>query len=746
MNSATDAATRADRLYDLIPVVYRLRDAKQGYSLKALLRVIAEQVNLVEDDITQLYENWFIETCQDWVVPYIGAIVGYQPLFDANETGDVLTPSGQARNRILIPRAEVANTIRFRRRKGTLHLLEDLASAIAGWPALAVEFYRLLGVTQNIDYLHLDRGRTAELRDGDALDNIDGPFDEFAHNVDVRRVNSSHFPGRENIPEVGVYLWRLKPYSVSIAPAYCFEEESPNCFLFSALGNDVPLYTLPRSTPAPRPSELDFPVPIRRRSFETQELEEKPGASTSGVPFYYGDGKSLQIWTGTPRQPVPVEQIVPADLSDWTYRPLPNQVAVDPVLGRILFPSGQTRKQGVWVSYCSGFSAEIGGGEYERPLSQPPSSKFYFVGENETLKSINDALKQWQTDAPQHAVIEITDSGVYVEQLNISLKSGQTLQLRAGRRKPSEGQSVSSLPSLWTRPVIRLLNWQTPQPDNLTVTGEAHTWFTIDGLLITGRGVQIEGDVSGVTIRHSTLVPGWGLQNNCEPQRATEASLELIGAPGCLTIEHSIVGAIQADRDEVKQEPLLLRISDSVVDATGPDRIALGAPNRRCAHATLSLWRSTVFGQVQSRALELAENSILMGVACICRRQSGCIRFCYVTPGSRTPRRYECQPDLVQQAVAALYAHGDITAQERVTLEQSETLRVEPEFNSVRYGTPTYCQLADACAPEITRGAEDESEMGVFHNLFQPQRADALRTRLDEYTPAGMDVGILFAT
>ena len=69
MNCATDAATRADRLYDLIPVVYRLRDAKQGYSLKALLRVIAEQVNLVEDDITQLYENWFIETCQDWVVP-----------------------------------------------------------------------------------------------------------------------------------------------------------------------------------------------------------------------------------------------------------------------------------------------------------------------------------------------------------------------------------------------------------------------------------------------------------------------------------------------------------------------------------------------------------------------------------------------------------------------------------------------------------------------------------------------------
>src|ERR1700674_3051841 len=341
MNAATQTASRADRLYDLIPVVYRLRDANQGYPLKALLHVIAEQVNLVEDDIAQLHENWFIETCQDWVVPYIGSLIGYRPLFDVNETGDVVTSQGQARNRILIPRAEVGNTIQFRRRKGTIRLLEELATAIARWPARAVEFYRLLGVTQNIDYLHMDRGRIAELRDGDALDNIGNTFDEFAHSVDVRRVNSHHFPGSRNIPEVGVFLWRLKSYSVTKGPAYCFEQESPNCFLFSALGNDTPLFTVPRNTLGRQPSELDVPTPIRRRSFETQEAAEKPGATTSGVPFYYGDGKSLQIWTGWPRQAVAASSVVPADLSNWKYRPLPNQVAVDPALGRIVFPPGQ---------------------------------------------------------------------------------------------------------------------------------------------------------------------------------------------------------------------------------------------------------------------------------------------------------------------------------------------------------------------------------------------------------------------
>ena len=129
-----------------------------------------------------------------------------------------------------------------------------------------------------------------------------------------------------------------------------------------------------------------------------------------------------------------------------------------------------------------------------------------------------------------------------------------------------------------------------------------------------------------------------------------------------------------------------------------------------------------------------------------CRRQIGCIRFSYLPPGSRTPRRYHCQPDLVEKAVAALFAKNEITPDERDELIESERLRVEPEFNSTRYGRAAYCQLAATCAVEIATGAEDESEMGAFHDLFQPQRAANLRTRLTEYTPAGINAGIIFAT
>ena len=740
MSSPGVRRPNADRLYDLLPAVYRLRDAERGYPLRALLQVISEQVNLVDADIAQLYENWFVETCQDWVVPYLGDLVGYTPLYDIGEPSFVQGARAQVRERILIPRREVANTVRLRRRKGTVAVLEDLATAVAGWPGRAVEFYRLLSYTQNINYLHLDRGRTVDIRDGDALDDLGSAFEEVAHIADVRCITARHFPEFYNIPSVGLFVWRLKTYSVTLAPAYIEEEQSPNCFVFSVLGNDTPLYNRSQKTAAHPPGRLNLPTPIPRRGLECFETTEASESTTSGIPYYYGEGKSFEIWTGSPRKLVDPNSIVVADLTDWTYRPLPGTVAVDPVLGRIAFPPTQTRRQSVWVTYNYAFSADMGGGEYARTLSQAAVYTLYLVGEGENFTRINDALTRWQTDAPANAVIEITDSGSYVEPISITLKPGQTLQLRAASGK---------------RPVIRLLNWQTAAPDNLTINGLANpdapgaeptSWFTLDGIVVTGRGVQVQGDVAGLTIRHSTLVPGWGLDCDCGPMRPTEPSLELDDAPNCVRIEHSIVGAIQVNRDEVREDPCRIYITDSIVDATSTDAIALGAPEKLCAFSILDIRRTTVLGQVQTHAIELAENCIFMGVITDCRRQQGCMRFCYVTAGSRTPKRYECQPDLVERAVLALAQQDNLTNSQRIALLQQERSRVEPEFNSTRYGTPTYCQLSDECAQGITRGADDESEMGAFHDLYQPQRAANLRARLSEYTPAGMTAGIIFAS
>jgi hypothetical protein len=75
-----------------------------------------------------------------------------------------------------------------------------------------------------------------------------------------------------------------------------------------------------------------------------------------------------------------------------------------------------------------------------------------------------------------------------------------------------------------------------------------------------------------------------------------------------------------------------------------------------------------------------------------------------------------------------------------------ELLRVRPLFESRRYGVPQYARLAVDGPPEIGEGAHDESEMGAFHDLFQPQRTANLRARLDQYTPAGTVAGIGYVT
>ena len=147
----------ADALYNLLPAVYRERDAALGISggpgpLADILGIIAGQLGLVDAEIDQLYDDAFIETCAPWVVPYIGDLIGYLPL-----SGTV--PGAMS------DRAEVANTIEYRRWKGTATILEQLAADVTGWTAVAVEFFERLTTTQYVNHVRLaspeDRRRAA---------------------------------------------------------------------------------------------------------------------------------------------------------------------------------------------------------------------------------------------------------------------------------------------------------------------------------------------------------------------------------------------------------------------------------------------------------------------------------------------------------------------------------------------------------------------------------------------------------
>lgn len=731
----TEPDPRRDRLYDLLPAIHRVRDAERGYPLKALLAVIAEQVNIVEDDIDGLYDNWFIETAQDWAVPYIGALVGYRPAVDGG-----LPPDADAceRPRALVPRREIAGLIAARRRKGTLALLEELARDVSGWPTRAVEFYRTLGWNQNINHAHLRRHRVAQISGRhavDALDLLDTPFDRVAHAVDVRR-------GGRNIPNLALYAWRLRSYCVTGTAAYCVEESGPHCFTFSVLGQDAPLYRNPEAEadPAQIAGEANLPAPIRRRAFKDR------------IDAFYGAGRSLLLWVDgwggwKSDAPVPASLIIAADLSGWRYDVPSGRIAVDPVLGRFAFAEGQLPKRGVRVSYCYGFPADIGGGEYARPRRVQAAAlgpradalKTYVVGKGKPFKKIGDALKRWHEDDPDDAVIELADSAVYVEPLAIDVRDHQSLAVRAADRR---------------RPVIRLIDWQTDLADALGVTLGVASRFVLDGVLVTGRPLHIAGRANGaeapgacpaeVIVRHCTLVPGWALDCGCDPRRPAEPSLELLHVAARVRIEHSIVGAIVVHADRVRRDPLVLDISDSIVDATSSQRRAIGAPGSDAiAHVVATIRRSTIFGIVEIHALLLGENSIFSNCVNVARRQLGCLRYSYVPAGCRTPRRHRCQPDGVIAAARLRYPDDPERREAEVAAEKQ---RVRPRFTARRYGKPAYAQLAQGCAAEIVRGADDDSEMGVYHDLYQPQRAARLRAQLAEYTPAGLDAALVFVT
>jgi len=575
------------RMYELLPAIHRVRDAAEGGPLEALIRVLAEQAAVVEEDLEQLYDDQFIETCARWVAPYIGDLIGYRTLYGVSAaTGS--------------PRAEVANTIAYRRRKGTASVLEQLARDVTGWNARVVEFFQLLATTQYMNHVRPFNHYAPNLRNWETLERLDTPFDTVAHTVDVGRISSGE--GLYNIPNIGIFLWRLGAYSLTRSPAVMVDATR---FLFSPLGNDSPLFTRPVSeaeiTHLAEP--LNVPDPISRRVLDAYKES------------YYGPDLSLELHVDGVA--VPAADIHSCNLEDagggaWAHEPVVG-VAVDPELGRIAFPAGQAPDT-VEVTYHYGFSADSSGGEYER--AETLAALLTPVEHVASPAAIQDALDNLTAGG----AVEIDDSGRYEEMLAIDVDPAARLELRAANAH---------------RPTA-VLNGE------LTIRGGADAEVTLNGLLLSGAALRVPAAGNGLrrlVLRHCTLVPGFTLDIDGEPAAPGQPSLIVEQDDVTVVLEHCIVGAIRA------VPGASFEMDDCIVDAHEPTAVAFADLDGTAAGAELRVVDSTIVGKVHTRCLELASNVIFLAALAepdtwtaavrAEQKQKGCVRFSWVPSPAR---------------------------------------------------------------------------------------------------------------
>jgi hypothetical protein len=676
-------------LYDLLPEYTRREDADRAVvpggsgPLRLLLDAAQSQGDLVYADIERLYDNFFVETCDPWVLSYIADLIGLDLIDDAAADN----------------RRDVARTIAYRRRKGTPSQLETMARDVTSYDCKLVEFFTRMQWVQNLIHLRPEALATVDMRDGPALARIGTAFDRTQHVADVRPAAQTQ--GLHAIKKIGFFLWRLEAIplrGVELTPA---PSPAPaGAYHFDVLGQPLPLFAAPppleRPVDAAWPRVGEFgvrgPIPpwlIAESPLDFWQTAVVPSTSTARSRGFDVMRTSGQRIVRTP---------LPCDLCDWRSAPAPpvppGSVAVDVRLGRLLFAPGEAPHRIILSDMFFGLAGEIGGGAYAQDRSLPllPNDvpDVHVVAQTGGTP-ISTALVALAGSTAGVRVVQIADSRTY---------SGETLPLPAS----FETLVIQAAPG--QRPTIVLSQTAaTPVFGGAPVSG---TLLILRGLQITGLGetLSFPDGIAEIRLEHCTIDPGGGPSSDGVNARGPGVLLVLepTAADATLAIDRSIVGALR-----LPAEMRCVSVRDSIVDGRpAGGALANGPP--------LAVERSTIFGSITCSVLDASE-SIFDDVVVALRRQDGCVRFCSFAPGSLTPRRYECPSDADR-----------------------------PEFTSTLFREPGYAQLALSCPVTIRGGGEDKGEIGVWAFLHEQRRIAHLRRRLAEYLPAGLIPVFVFAT
>lgn len=738
-----------DRIYELLPAIYRLRDAEAGGgALRDLMGVIAEQAEAMEEDIAALYRNWFIETCDPWVVPYIA------DLLDVRLTHDV------AANRALPQRAYVANTLAYRRGKGTLPVIEEVVRDTTGWITAAAEHMLDLSVTANMNHVRPSYPGTLDLRDAARLGLLDGAFDPGPRTAEMRRIADGG--GRYNVPNIGLFIWRAEAFPLGQVQARGTDGGGAGRYHLDPLRRDIPLCNTPESEAAIDSLTGEAHTPGLLRPLQLfLELEARRQAIADGLPAptpqFFSEEPPFEIWIaenpGDPLSLVPAEEVMichlgemPGDPTEWqrppalaSYTPsdsggpvdLPIRVGIDPERGRAALPTGQTVDD-LRVTHATLSMGDIGGGPYDRSeslaeaLGERGVDWQALVTTRETadgqqvFNTLQGAIAAWHAlAAGQVGLICVGDNAPFVEDLSganrIEIPEGSLLVIAAAdwpalpvpNGAPGEtARNVGTYDPSGLRPaLVGEVAAIGTAPANSDLPGG----LVIDGLIVDGEIDVLNAAGEGLgTLRlaHTTQAPAHEIRIGTENEALV------------LDICRARSGGILA-ADDIQR----LGVTESVI---------AGDPAIQLRDGEVLLERATLLGPVTVERIH-ASNTIFTQTALARRSQTGCVRFSFVPQGSTLPRRYRCQPDMALDGAAPAEVPSILAA-------------MVPSFQSLEPAHYAYALLGPRAPVEILEGANDGAAMGAMGFLMRPQRWANARVALDEYLRFGLEAGLIEVT
>jgi hypothetical protein len=710
-----------EKLWDWIPGVYRNEDGLETahkHVLRALIQAIGEHAAIARRSIDRLWDNQSIEMCDDWAVALIGELVGTR-----------LVPALNRRGR----RVDVARTIHYRRRSGTLHVLNQLILDIAGWDGAVVESFRTLGRAHHaLDplplplgrYTHTPRAGVADIRRARGAELTGGPWDEFFHTADLRPNRGRD--GLHSIRGLNFHIYRQRAYRVNDATPVNFDEDGEQ-WTFDPSGRDTPLFmpSFRPEQPCSARNEWDVAGPIRCRLLGHAEyvitdavldvMADIPGFPAPALAEL-ATMKNLRF-----RDEVRLRQTLKAaanatdlhDDDDNLHTLVAAALTADSAKATLVRDAR---------AFMLAILDEEGQLPPERMVAGNLSTWALFPLSGKTVVVDPVRGRFWFPDgAPDDLVVPHyhygftgdIGAGTYDRRRSLLQTTGNTYSDGTFTNPAVDGVHTFSDSSTFlvedvtfpTRLVLQAASLERPylrgdaeaEATDWTITAtDADAELTLEGLWYGGGNLIISGNFSKVTIRHCTLDPG-GTQADGSPLQPAHIVVTG-GVIDELVIESTIFAGVSLDDGSV----LALRVTDCIASATIPT-LKIDLPG-----AALTLERCTLTLPVNGLRVTATEILAQQPIVVV-DHQNGCVRFSILAPMSHTPPIY-------RGAIADVPNHW---------------------FTSRRFGDPGYYALSETAPASVTRGAENGSEIGAFSNLIDPVKQDSLRTKIHEFMPLG---------